>query len=113
MKIRITKDGVVNTIKTGFSFAAAVAVVVLPNLSTLKEVADDMRYRGKVTYNDAIDAILHSTIYSSDKTKLVMMLPKDRDVEFYKSIVSILNSTIYSGDKFTIIKDICEREEES
>ena len=111
-KISINKDNVRNAIRTGCGLVIAVTAFVLPNLDSLRNTIDDVKRHGNVTYSDVISTILNSSMYSTDKAKVVNIVPKDGDVELYKSIIQIVKSNMYSGDKISIIKDICGVKEE-
>lgn len=110
-KLNITKRDVGNAIKNSCGLMVTVAAFVLPNLSMIKEIIEEVRYNGNATYSDVINVVLHSNMYSTDKTKLAAMVPKDKDSEFYKFIIKVVKSNIYSSDKVTVIKSICEKEE--
>ena len=61
--------------------------------------------REPVRYDDAVNAIMHSGMYSHDKADAVAVLKRDGDVEFYKAIVHIAKSSgMYSHDKVDMIK---------
>lgn len=111
--LKITKEGLATAAKATCNVAATLAVFVLPNVSSVKNVIDEVRYYGKASYSDAINVILNSKMYSNDKTEVAAMIPKDKDADFYKSIINAARSNLYSGDKVMVIKNICDREEES
>lgn len=114
MKLKIDLEKIKNaTVKVG-STVLKMAVLVAPFLSMNKTVTE-VRYIGPVTYSDAISALLSSNMFSGDKTKIAAMLPKNKNADFYRSIIAVIESTMFSNDKVKMIKDICEdlSEEES
>ena len=105
-KININVEKVGNVIKTAGGLVLYAAVIMLPYVST-KDVVNKIRYSGNVKYSDAINAILNSGMYSSDKSKLTSMLPKDSDADLYRAVIQVANSDMFSSDKVKMIKDIC------
>lgn len=110
-KFNIDTKKIGNVIKTGGSLVLYAAVVMLPYVSS-KDVFNKIRYSGNVKYSDAINAILNSSMYSSDKGKLTSILPKDANADLYRAVIQVANSDIFSSDKVKMIKDICGDESE-
>lgn len=112
-KINITKEQVGNTIKTVGGWVLGTALVVLPNLNSVRAFVSEVRSDGKVTYSDAVGEIMNSYMSSTDKTLAVEALPKDGDTQLYKSVIKVLDSYVCSGDKLKIIKNICGKKGEA
>lgn len=67
-------------------------------------------YNVPVGYNDAVDAIMDSTMFSGDKREAVSMLKRNESAEFYKAVVRVMNdSRMFSGDKLRMIKTLSEK----
>ena len=70
-----------------------------------------VRYRGNVTYSDAVDTIMNSTMFSSDKGKAVKELQKNKDSDYYRAVIRVVKSSMYSSDKIKTIAELKEEEE--
>lgn len=69
----------------------------------------DCGYKEPVGYDDAVQAIMHSGMYSHDKANAVSALKRDGDTEFYKAIVHIAKSSgMYSHDKVNMIEQLSQ-----
>lgn len=63
----------------------------------------------RVGYDDAVYAIMHSSMYSHDKSEAAAALKRNGNAEFYKAIVHIAkDSSTYSHDKVDMIKALSE-----
>lgn len=61
----------------------------------------------RVGYDDAVYAIMHSNMYSHDKSDAVAVLKRNENSAFYKAIVHIAkNSGTYSHDKLDMIQEL-------
>ena len=58
------------------------------------------------TYSGAMNAIMNSTMYSSDKTDITKLLLPNASEDYYSSVISIANSTMFSSDKVYAIKSL-------
>lgn len=73
----------------------------------MKYVLDCGNSYERVGYDDAIYAIMHSSMYSHDKSSAAAALKRDGNAEFYKAIVHIAkDSGAYSHDKVDMIKQL-------
>lgn len=112
MKIDKKKLGV--TIKNVCGWAACAVLVIAPSVKSLTQTIGDVKYlSGKVTYSDAVSAILHSSMWSDNKAMATSVLPKDADAELYKSVIEITKSSLFSEDKLKAIQEICNSTKES
>lgn len=90
--------------KKGIRVIGPVAVAVLYNRSAIQNVVEEIRYNGKVNYDDAVKAITDSHMYSGDKYEAVTLLKVGETPEYYKAITSVIRSNGYSSDKLALIK---------
>lgn len=102
----------VEIIKKGVSIAGPVLTAVCVSDSA-KYILNEMRYMGKVGYDDAVKAILDSKLYSSDKQEAISMLKMDESTEYYKAVITVVRSTMYSSDKLEVIQDMNRKDEET
>lgn len=100
----ITKGNIGPIVLQGCKIALCGLVTVLPYVS--KDIVEKMRYSGNVKYSDAVNVILSSTMFSSDKNKMIELLKSDVDADYYRSIIHVVESSMYSGDKVEAIKTI-------
>lgn len=62
-----------------------------------------------VGYDDAVKAIMSSSMFSHDKSEAVSALSPYKNESFYKAIVHIAkDSSMFSHDKVKMIKNLCE-----
>lgn len=105
-KFKIDTGKVGEVIESVGNLVLLAAVVVLPCV-TSRDIINKVRYSGNVKYSDAVNATLTGSMYSTDKTKVIAMLPKNGDAELYKSVIQIVNSSLYSSGKVEAIEHIC------
>ena len=61
------------------------------------------------SYDDAIGAIMKSSMYSHDKSRAVAALKRDGNSAFYKAIIHIAkDSSMYSHDKVDMISQLSQ-----
>lgn len=108
-KINFNKEQVGKIAKKDCEFAFYGVATVLSYVS-VKDTLDVVRYSGSVDYSDVIGCIMNSAMYSSDKSKLVGVVPKDRDADFYKAIIKVVQSSMYSSDKVKVITGMCSED---
>ena len=78
---------------------------------TVTDKLDMIRYNtGAVKYDDAVRAIMRSSMWSEDKSKAVAMLRDDGSSNFYKAIIDVVRSSMWSNDKIKTIQDLCKSE---
>ena len=81
-----------------------VGQILLGKLSTSKYVA---------TYNNAIDIVMKSNIWSGDKVKIVSAIKTDANTEYYAAVIRIAKSSLVSTDKVNLILEMCKCAEEA
>lgn len=59
-----------------------------------------------VTYSDAVEAIMESDMWSSDKEQAVTYLNRRETADYYKAIINIVNGDMWSSDKLKLIKNL-------
>ena len=86
--------------------------VLVMALSTLSvgEVMDVIRYNGNVGYDDAVKAIMDSSIPSYDKSRIMQFLKRDENSEYYKAVIHTIKSSMPSYTKVEIIQNLCKTE---
>lgn len=68
--------------------------------------------RYHTNYNDAVRAIMNSSMWSTDKAKAISVLDSNAKPEFYLSIIRVVESSMWSSDKLNVILEMCEKAEE-
>lgn len=94
--------------KKGCKLLAYGLVTVLSYVS-VSDLYDMVRYSGDISYSDAVGAIMNSNMYDSSKTKIISVLTKDADSEFYKTIIQVVKSDMYDSSKVSTILNMCEK----
>ena len=93
--------------------------IVIPILVTVmcersrNNLIDEIRYSGNVKYEDAVNAISKSSMFSSDKRNAMQLVKRGETSEYYKAIISMARSTMFSSDKVSAIKNMNTQKEES
>jgi hypothetical protein len=105
MKLNIDKKYIVNVAKKAGKLLSC-GLLLVSSCAVNKELLETIRYSGKVSYNDAIDAIVNSPIYSGEKHKMIELVKKDGDSDYYRSVINIVKSTMFSTDKIGLIREI-------
>lgn len=104
-------DAIVEVGRKGLNYAIPILGVVLFSGTAVNKL-DMMRYNtGTVKYDDAVRAIMNSSMWSEDKSKAVAMLRIDGGSEFYKAIIDIAKSSMWSNDKLKTIQDMCKNDD--
>lgn len=60
-------------------------------------------------YDDAVEAIMSSSMLSSQKSEAVSALKQNGDEHFYKAIYRIVNSSMLSSQKVEVIRSLSEK----
>ena len=68
------------------------------------------RYSGEVGYDDAVEAIMDASMMGSDKAKLMQILKRDENSEYYKAIISTVKSSMMGSTKIEIIRNLSKSE---
>lgn len=62
-------------------------------------------------YDDAVGAIMNSTMFSHDKHEAVTILKRDGDYGYYKAIIHVVNvPDMFSHDKVKMINALSEKQ---
>lgn len=89
------------------------AVSYVMVVAAYRKFIEDMCYSpNSVTahYDDAVKAIMDSSMYSHDKADAVAALKRYGTTEFYRAIVHIAeDDNMYSHDKSSMIKTLSEK----
>ena len=106
-KIKEVFESVGKITKEGCKVAIAIIGMSIVN-GTATNVRNRMKYIGNVDYSDAVDAILSSDMWSSDKRRAMALIKKDKDCEYYKAVINTVDSSMWSSDKLRILEDMCK-----
>ena len=106
-KLKVTKETVGKIVNTGCKAVLYGLAIVLP-YATEKNMTAMKYYIGTANYSDAVGVIMSSSMFSSDKNKVIEILKRDENPEYYKSVIQVVNSTMFSGDKIKAIKMLSE-----
>lgn len=85
-----------------------VAGTVLMAGVALAKVYDD---RYNATYNEAVEVIMSSSMWSDDKARAVAALKLNAKPEIYAAVIRIVKSSMWSNDKLKVIIEMCNAEE--
>ena len=109
-KFNITKEDIGNIVKIG-GIALVYGLASMASRTSVKEMFDNIRYSGNVTYSDTISAVMDSDMFDSSKTKVIELLKRDQSVEYYKTIIDIVRSNMFDSNKIKAITILCEEKE--
>lgn len=84
----------------GLSCLALIAPHVENSINAVK------RLKVEASYSGAIKAIMNSNMLGSYKQAAIDALQKDRDVDYYKSVIEVVNSSMLGSYKVETIKKI-------
>ena len=109
-KINITKEHIGNIVKIG-GIALVYGLASMASRTSVKEMFDNVRYSGDVTYGDVVRAVMESDMFDSNKTKVIELLQRGKSVEYYKTIIDIVRSNMFDSNKIKAITILCEEKE--
>ena len=109
-KFNITKEHIGNIVKIG-GIALVYGLASMASRTSVKEMFDNIRYSGNVTYSDAVSAVMDSDMFDSSKMKVIELLKRDQSVEYYKTIIDIVRSNMFDSNKIKAITILCEEKE--
>ena len=66
-----------------------------------------------VTYNDAMKAVMNSSLWSEDKVTVIDALKPNYKPELYLAVVEVLESSLWGEDKVDVIVKMCNQAEEA
>lgn len=97
----------------GFVMKAGKFVAGVALMAAYAAVADNVSTKRTrlttYTYSDAVNAIMGSDMWSSDKQEAVSILARGETTEFYKAVISIVNeSSTWSSDKVKMIRGLSQ-----
>ena len=110
LNIKIDKDKLKDGAKAvGLAMATIVAAVAKNSLeSALQVKANEFVYK-KATYTGVVNTVISSDMWSSDKEKVIAIIPTNADEELYGSIMAVLMGDDWSSDKIKMIKMLCNK----
>ena len=103
-------NNISNVVKKGYNYAIPILGVILLSYE-MTDKLKMIRYNvGKVEYDDAVEAIMASNMWSDDKVKAVKFLKRDCESELYKATIDVVNSSMWSHDKVEVIQNMFDYE---
>lgn len=99
---------IVKGLKTIGSF---VVEVVCPVVVAGFVICGTSKYKPIYSYNDAVVAIMESSLWSDYKAKAVAALPLGARPELYEAVIGVCRSSMFSDDKLDTILRMCKQEE--
>ena len=106
--INFNKEVVGVAMKKGGKVVLYCGSIILPYLLNVDKTVVKCTM-GVVDYEDAIGAIMDSSMWSNDKVKLMDIVKRDGDATYYKSVINIANSRMFSTDKVAAIDKISKK----
>lgn len=70
-------------------------------------------HKRDVSYLDAVNAVMNSSLWSDNKVKIMNALKPNFKPEVYEAVVGIVNSSMWFDDKTETIIRMCKQAEES
>lgn len=105
------ENGNSNNVGTFMKKVCKVACYVTPILASYAARMNAPAERNSLTigYDDVVNAILHSSMLSSDKCVAVEAIKRDGNEELYKAIIHIVrDSSMLTSYKIEMIKHLCD-----
>ena len=62
-----------------------------------------------VGYDAAVETIMASSMFGSDKCDAVKLLKRDEDENYYKAVISIMQSSMFGSDKVEMIRYLSQK----
>lgn len=59
-------------------------------------------------YSDAVAATIKCSTFGSDANKIIKIIKKDENEDYYKAIISVVESDMFDSDKIKIINSLNE-----
>lgn len=87
------------------------AMMGLDKLS--KGIAKKNQEEKVIGYDDAIRAIMNSSMFGSDKQKRVELVKFGQNPEYYNAIISIMHASLFGSERIKSIKSINSNLEET
>lgn len=75
----------------------------------LKAVGNFLKQSGKVIV-PILGVVLSSSMLGSDKARIMQVLKRDEDSEFYKAVIETVRSSMLGSTKVQIIENMCRTE---
>ena len=89
-------------------------VGIVSSIAALKVMANESTtIETKVTYSDAVGAILNCSMMGDDKAEAVSGLKMGQDSDFYEAVINVTKSSLYSSHKLNTIQELCKNVEEA
>ena len=95
----------------GLALLAIVGNVAKNTLQNAAQMKINAKIYEKASYSSVITTIINSDMWSSDKERLIEIIPKDADPQLYGSITAIVLGDMWSADKLRTIEKLCRNKE--
>ena len=84
-----------------------VPIMILGVIGTMEKKVQNITYvAGEANYGNTVKAIMESDMFSSDKNKLILVIPRDEDSQFYFGVIEIVKSDMFSSNKVNSVKNM-------
>ena len=109
-KINITKEQVINGIKfVGLIALASAGTIAKNSLQNSADYKLNQKRYANADYTDAIEAVMNSDMWSSDKRQIIDTIPRNGDTSLYSGIIAIAKgNSLWSSDRRHSIIKMCE-----
>lgn len=81
------------------------ALMVLPRVLHVECVLGEHE-RKRVGYYDAVQAIMETGMFASDKREMISVMKQNASEGYYKAVISIAKSSMFASDKIETIKTL-------
>lgn len=101
----MTNENVKQFAKNLCSFAVFGALMVLPRVLHVEYVTGEHEHKG-VGYYDAVQAIMETGMFASDKREMVSVMKQNASEDYYKAVISIAKTGMFASDKIEMVKTL-------
>lgn len=102
-----------NGLKTVGVFVKDILTFMGPVVTAKWLFSDQSTSKPVAAYDDAISAILHSSMFVEDKAKAAGAIKMDARSEYYNAIIAVANSSMFSDAKLETILKLSSQMEEA
>lgn len=109
MNVKLNKEQVGKIVMgTGKALVCGLSCLALIVPHVESSVAAVKRLTAKADYSGAVKVIMNSDMMSSYKRDAIDAMQKDRDEDYYKSIIEVVNSNMLGSYRVETIKKISQ-----
>lgn len=103
------KNGLETAVKVAKGAFEIVSTILVAGLLVAKASGK----KPAVTYNDAVKAVMDSSLWSEDKAMVMEVLKPYYKSELYEAVIGVLESSLWGEDRVNIIVKMCNQAEEA